>query len=204
MCKSKSVLLTRIFFIISLIILFLGIRKGILTKQPFFSLHLFTRQTIFLSTIFLFLNFIQITKNQKISYLGFICFINNVLMAILYLKIEDKTAYQQITKFNLFVSILEHKFFPLIFGFHYLCIDKNIIEFKKFYISLFYPFIYFCFVFILVNFFGFTEPYQFFNSQQFFYIFVIIVVFLILLSLFIIFLKKYIFHVRVYSKISNN
>lgn len=183
------------FFIAGLIIFSFGMTKGILKEQKILSFYLFTRQNIFLSVVYFFLtSFFQNKQNQKTLFFGFCCLINNLLMMILYLKIESNIEYQQLNGFYFLVSIMEHCFFPLLFIFYYFFIDNTTLKLKQFYVGLIYPFIYFLITMVVGKMMN-KYPYSFLNlintdKLKFILIILSITIFLVVISLISIYIKN--------------
>ncbi|MFB5029946.1 MAG: hypothetical protein WJU30_00500 [Candidatus Phytoplasma pruni] len=68
----------------SLTTLALGLVKGQLKEQNYFSLYLFTRQTVVLVNIYFIIVFWTGKENNK--YFSFITFINSTLTMVLYMR----------------------------------------------------------------------------------------------------------------------
>jgi hypothetical protein len=106
----------KILLIINLIILILGLIKGF--NKPFYSLYLFTRQTILLTNIYFVILYLPVNAKIK-KYLSFICLIDCLLLLLYNFKIENQHLYHQRNSFAILVANLEHIFLPLIFLYYY-------------------------------------------------------------------------------------
>lgn len=129
----------KILLIINLIILILGLIKGF--NKPFYSLYLFTRQTILLINIYFVILYLPVNAKIK-KYLSFICLIDCLLLLLYNFKIENQHLYHQRNSFAILVANLEHIFLPLIFLYYYFFLDKTVLTLKYFYIGLIHPFLY--------------------------------------------------------------
>lgn len=129
----------KIFLIINLIILILGFTKGF--HKPFYSLYLFTRQTILLTNIYFVILYLPVNYKIK-KYLSFICLIDCLLLLFYNFKIENQHFYNQRNSFAILVANLEHILLPLIFLYYYFFLDKTVLTLQFFYIGLIHPFLY--------------------------------------------------------------
>lgn len=129
----------KILLIINLIILILGLTKGF--HKPFYSLYLFTRQTILLTNIYFVILYLPVNSKIK-KNLSFICLIDCLLLLFYNFKIENKHLYHQRNSFEILVAHLEHIFLPLIFSYYYFVLNKTSLKLKHFYIGLIHPFLY--------------------------------------------------------------
>lgn len=180
----------------SLTTLALGLVKGQLKEQNYFSLYLFTRQTVVLVNIYFIIVFWTGKENNK--YFSFITFINSTLTMVLYAigKGSQQSFFNYKPGFSNLVAILEHYILMPIFIIYYFAADITSLKLKQFYIGSIYPLIYFVISMILGVASGDEKfPYDAlkkFNTEKIkFFIFAsIITIFIVSTSLLSIFFKN--------------